>query len=155
MGQKSYQRNKHMSITWKIFRTLLKMNKERTQTNEPEDKKADDNAKGLTSKKDIDRLCVSRKEGGRGLVSIEDCVDASTWSLKDYIEKNKQRPVRALATQGQTEQQKLGTEIVVFWSSTRPNMPFQNDAPEGSDPFQWPVIERDRVGGFGWWNGTR
>ena len=26
-------------------------------------------------------------------------------------------------------------------------MPFQGDAPEGSDTFQWPVIERDRVGG--------
>ena len=25
----------------------------------------------------------------------------------------------------------------------------QGDAPEGSDTFQWPVIERDRVGGFG------
>ena len=26
---------------------------------------------------------------------------------------------------------------------------FQSDAPEGSDTFQWPVIERNRVGGFG------
>ena len=45
--------------------------------------------------------------------------------------------------------------IVVFWPSARANMPFQSDAPEGSDTFQWPVIERDRVGGFSWWNGTR
>ena len=37
----------------------------------------------------------------------------------------------------------------VFWPLTRPKMPFQGDAPEGSDIFQWPVIERDRVGGFG------
>ena len=28
-------------------------------------------------------------------------------------------------------------------------MLFQGDAPEGSDTFQWPVIERDRVGGLG------
>ncbi len=27
-----------------------------------------------------------------------------------------------------------------------PKMLFQGDAPEGSDTFQWPVIERDRVG---------
>ena len=27
-------------------------------------------------------------------------------------------------------------------------MLFQGDAPEGSDAFQWPVIERDRVGGL-------
>ena len=44
---------------------------------------------------------------------------------------------------------------VVFWPSTQPNMPFQSDAPEGSDTFQWPVIERNHVGGFCWWNGTR
>ena len=32
---------------------------------------------------------------------------------------------------------------------TRPKeMLFQGDAPEGSDTFQWPVIERDRVGGL-------
>ena len=37
----------------------------------------------------------------------------------------------------------------MFWPSTRPKkMLFQGDAPEGSDPFQWPVIERDRVGGL-------
>ena len=29
-----------------------------------------------------------------------------------------------------------------------PKMLFQGDAPEGSDIFQWPVIERDRVGGL-------
>ena len=27
-------------------------------------------------------------------------------------------------------------------------MLFQGDAPEGSDTFQWPIIERDRVGGL-------
>ena len=45
--------------------------------------------------------------------------------------------------------------IVVFWPSARANMPFQGDTPEGSDIFQWPVIERDRLGRFGWWNGTK
>ena len=37
---------------------------------------------------DIDRLYVSRKEGGRGLASIEDSVDASIRQLEDYIEKH-------------------------------------------------------------------
>ena len=36
---------------------------------------------------DIDRLYVSRKEGGRGLASIEDSVDASIQRLEDYIGK--------------------------------------------------------------------
>ena len=37
---------------------------------------------------DVDRLYVSRKEGGRGLASIEDTVDASIQRLEDYIEKH-------------------------------------------------------------------
>ena len=36
----------------------------------------------------VDRLYVSRKEGGRGLASIEDSADASIQRLKDYIEKH-------------------------------------------------------------------
>ena len=41
----------------------------------------------LHPRDDVDRLYVSRKEGGRGLASIEDRVDASTQRLEDYIEK--------------------------------------------------------------------
>ena len=38
----------------------------------------------------VDRLYVFRKEGGRGLASIEDTVDASIQRLEDYIEKHEQ-----------------------------------------------------------------
>ena len=44
--------------------------------------------KALHSRDDVDRLYVLRKEGGRGLVSIEDSVDASIQWLEDYIEKH-------------------------------------------------------------------
>ena len=43
--------------------------------------------KALHHRDDVDRLYVSRKEGGRGLASIEDNVDASIQRLKDYIQK--------------------------------------------------------------------
>ena len=36
----------------------------------------------------VNRLYVSRKEGGRGLASIEDSVDASIQRLEDYIQKH-------------------------------------------------------------------
>ena len=42
--------------------------------------------KALHPKDDVDRLYVSRKQGGRGLASIEDTVDASIHRLEDYIE---------------------------------------------------------------------
>ena len=44
--------------------------------------------KALHPRDDVDRLYVSRKEGGRGFVSIEDSVDASIQQLKDYIQKH-------------------------------------------------------------------
>ena len=42
--------------------------------------------KALHPKDDVDRLYVSRKERGRGLVSTEDSFDEAI-RLKDYIEK--------------------------------------------------------------------
>ena len=36
--------------------------------------------------------------------------------------------------------------LLYFDPRPGPKMLFQGDTPEGSDTFQWPVIERDRVG---------
>ena len=44
--------------------------------------------KTLHPRDDVDRLHVSRKEGGRRLASIEDSVDASIQRLTDYIQKH-------------------------------------------------------------------
>ena len=44
---------------------------------------------------------------------------------------------------------KNGWECVLYFD-LRPGskIQFQGNTPEGSDTFQWPVIERDRVGGL-------
>ena len=52
--------------------------------------------KALDPRDDVDRLYVSRKQGGRGLASIEDSVDASIQRLEDYIEKHKQGLITAI-----------------------------------------------------------
>ena len=44
--------------------------------------------KALHPRDDVDRLYVSRKDGGRGLANIEDSVDASIQRLEDYIQKH-------------------------------------------------------------------
>ena len=54
------------------------------------------NNKALHSRDDVDRLYVSRKEGGRGLASIEDNVDASIQRLEDYIEKHERGLITAI-----------------------------------------------------------
>ena len=48
----------------------------------------------LHPRDDVDKLYVTRKEGGSGLASIEDSVDTSIQRLEDYIEKH----VRGLIT---------------------------------------------------------
>ena len=45
--------------------------------------------KALHPRDEVDRLYVSRKEGGRWLASIEDSVDVSIQWLEDYVEKHK------------------------------------------------------------------
>ena len=50
--------------------------------------------KALRPRDDVDRLYVSRKEGGRGLTSIEDSVDASIQRLEDFIGKRGVRLIR-------------------------------------------------------------
>ena len=51
--------------------------------------------KALHPRDDVDRLYVSRKEGGRGLASIEDSVDALIQRLEDYIQKYEGRLIPA------------------------------------------------------------
>ena len=52
--------------------------------------------KALHSRYDVYRLYVSRKEGGRGLASIDDSVDASIQRLEDYIEKHERGLITAI-----------------------------------------------------------
>ena len=51
----------------------------------------------LHPRDDVDRQYVSRKEGGIGLTSIEDSVDASIQRLKDYIEKHERELIAAIS----------------------------------------------------------
>ena len=47
--------------------------------------------KDLHIRDDVDRLSVSRKEGGIGFASIEDSVDVSTERLENYMYKRRGR----------------------------------------------------------------
>ena len=52
--------------------------------------------KALHPKDDVDRLYIPRKEGGRGIGSIEDSVDTSIQQLEVYIEKHERRLITAI-----------------------------------------------------------
>ena len=78
--------------TWAISRVrysgpFLKWTREELKQMDQITRKLMTMHKALHPRDDIDRLYVSRKEGGRGLVSTGDSVDASIQRLEDYIEK--------------------------------------------------------------------
>ena len=52
--------------------------------------------KALHLRDDVDRLYVQRKEGRRGLASIEDSVDTSILRLEDYIENHERGLITAI-----------------------------------------------------------
>ena len=49
----------------------------------------------LHPKSDVDRLYILRKEGGRGLVSIEDCVELAIRGLEVYVHGSEGRLIQA------------------------------------------------------------
>ena len=49
----------------------------------------------LHPKSDVDRLYVPRKEGGRGLISIEDCVELAIRDLEVYVYRSEERLTQA------------------------------------------------------------
>ena len=59
--------------------------------------------KALHHRDDVNRLYVPSKEGGRGLTSIEDCLDASIQRLEDYIQKHRGRLITAIRNNTENE----------------------------------------------------
>ena len=49
----------------------------------------------LHPESDEERLYLPRKEGGRGLISIEDCVELAIRSLKVYVQGSEERLIQA------------------------------------------------------------
>ena len=49
----------------------------------------------LHPKSDVDRLYIPRKEGGRGLISIEDCVELAIKGLEVYVHRSEERLIQA------------------------------------------------------------
>ena len=48
----------------------------------------------LHPKSDVDILYIPRKEGGRGLISIEDCVELAIRGLKVYVHESEERLIQ-------------------------------------------------------------
>ena len=49
----------------------------------------------LHPKSDVDRLYIPRKEGGRGLISTEECVELAIRGLEVYVRGSEERLIQA------------------------------------------------------------
>ena len=49
----------------------------------------------LHRKSDVDKLYIPRKEGGRGLISIKDCVELAIRGLEVYVHGCEERLIQA------------------------------------------------------------
>ena len=87
LQQKPDQRNKYLGCAPnQIFGPFLKWTRDELEQMDQRTRKLMTMHKALHPKDNVDRLYVSRKEGGRGLANIEDTVVASIQRLEDYIE---------------------------------------------------------------------
>ena len=75
---------------------FLKLTREELKQMDQRTRKLMTMHKALHPRDDAERLYVSRKEGGRGLASIEDSIDASIQWLEDYIKKHKRGPITTI-----------------------------------------------------------
>ena len=88
MQQKPYQINKYLGcILVRYSGQFLKWTRKELKQMDQWTRKLMTMHKVLHPRNDVDRLYVSRKKGGRVLISIEDCVDASIQRLEDFKEK--------------------------------------------------------------------
>ena len=62
--------------------------------------------RGLHPRSSVDRLCIPRAQGGRVLLSFEDCVELGRANLFDYDEKSNKRHLKT-----STEELQLRTKI--------------------------------------------
>ena len=79
--------------------------------------------KALHPRDDVDRLYVSRKEGGRSLASIEDKVDASLQWIEDYIEKHERGLITAIRNEtDNTMDNSMTTNMKKMWKKKNPTL---------------------------------
>ena len=79
---------------------IVKWNKEELQTMDRKTRKMMTIHGALHPKADVDRLYIPRKDGGRGLISIEDCVNDEELSLAEYIENSNEDFLKCVKEEG-------------------------------------------------------
>ena len=85
---------------------------------------------GLHPKSDVGRFYIPRKDGGRGLIAIEDCVEFAVRGLEMYAHGSEVRLIQAARGDG--------LEAASVLKKTKKKKKLQR---LGGESFTWPVFE--------------
>ena len=110
----------------------------------------------LHPKSDVDRIYIPRKEGGRGLLSVQDCVEAEEMSLSKYIEESSEEWLKLVEkegvlpkwdkeTTGKVLKQKKKTERKVNWKTKEMHGQFVRQTGEVASKEMWTWLERGEM----------
>ena len=75
---------------------LIKWTKDELRTIDRKTRKAMTMHRVLHPQGDVDRLYIPRKNGGRGMNSVEDCVEMETGSIMKYVDNCNERLQKAV-----------------------------------------------------------
>ena len=79
---------------------IIKWTKEEFRNIDRKTRKLMNMHRALHAQADVDRLYIKRAEGGRGMISVEDCVEMETNSLHKYIVESKEKLLKAEKDEG-------------------------------------------------------
>ena len=68
--------------------------------------------RALHPQADTDRLYMKREKGGRGMISIEDCIEMETHNMKEYLEKSEENMLKEVLEEGIVGQGQSKTEVL-------------------------------------------
>ena len=83
------------SVPFKIFSSIINWRRYELQAIDRKTRKLFTIYGGLHPKSDVDRLYIPRKDGGRGLIAIEDCVELTVRGLQVYVDGGEERLIQA------------------------------------------------------------
>ena len=79
---------------------IIKWTKEELRNIDRKTRKLMNMHRALHPQADVDRLYIKRAEGGRGMISVEDCVEIETNSLHQYIIESKEKLLKGVKDEG-------------------------------------------------------
>ena len=108
-----------------------------------------ENEKALHPQGDVDRLYVKRSEGGRGLLSVEDCVNIEVGSLFKYVVTSSERLLQAVTDEkildeGVTKQS-IRAERLTRYRNKALHRQFLKGTEEVRDPDSWDWLKRGTI----------